>query len=264
MVASRLPGPLGICAQTGQIDDGTSARVVSPLPGPLGIDPGASWPFQRLVGFTFPPFFETMPTLTASPMAIDIDTRMLAATAYGESSVKDLFEEMAAIANVLVRQQKAREFSTMSAFVKADKTFAFAAHDGSQRYAKLMAATPEMIDKDPGMSTAVKAAVNAMAEEPVDYSGGAFFWDGADIKTNYANHAKVLGGIHISDPAHNVYNIKDKQVPNENWLLDVKGKKLKLRGKWLYKYDSTAGWGGTIFWKYNADFIKASGNKVYK
>ena len=43
-----------------------------------------------------------------------------------------------------------------------------------------------------------------------------------------------------------------------------KGKKTKLRGKWRYKYESTAGWGGTIFWQYNADFVKASGNKVFK
>ncbi|MGZ3337507.1 MAG: hypothetical protein ACXVBV_19475 [Isosphaeraceae bacterium] len=29
-------------------------------------------------------------------------------------------------------------------------------------------------------------------------------------------------------------------------------------------YESTAAYGGTIFWKYNADFLKATGNKEYK
>ena len=46
--------------------------------------------------------------------------------------------------------------------------------------------------------------------------------------------------------------------------IDAKGKKTKSRGTWRYKYDSTAAWGGTIFWAYNADFLKASGNKVYQ
>lgn len=74
----------------------------------------------------------------------------------------------------------------------------------------------------------------------------------------------MLGGIHITDPAHDIYGIEDKDVPGETWWLDAKGRKTKLRGKWTYKYESTAGWGGTIFWKYNADFVKAAGNKEYK
>ena len=81
--------------------------------------------------------------------------------------------------------------------------------------------------------------------------------------TNYAKHAKVRGGIHITDPKHNIYGIADKKVPDEVWWTDANGKKTKLRGKWDYKYESTAGLGGTIFWKYNADFVKASGNKEY-
>jgi len=28
-------------------------------------------------------------------------------------------------------------------------------------------------------------------------------------------------------------------------------------------YESTAAYGGTIFWKYNADFLKATGNKEF-
>ena len=76
--------------------------------------------------------------------------------------------------------------------------------------------------------------------------------------------AGVLGGVQITDPKHNVVGIKSKAVPGEAWWFDAKGNKTKSRGKWQYKYDSTAGWGGTIFWKYNADFLKASGNKVHQ
>ena len=242
MAGDIVPGPTGAQAVAVPIDEGTLARVANPTPAVLGTG--------------VPPL--------VPPLVIDADTKMLAATAYGEGSSQNVFEEMAAIANVLVRQQKARGYASISAFITADKTFAFAAHDGNQRYAKLMAAKPADIEKDAGMAAAVKGAQNALAAGGTDYSNGAYFWDGADIKSNYANHAKVLGGVHITDPKHNIYKIDDKDVPGETWWLDAKGKKTKLRGKWDYKYESTAGWGGTIFWKYNAAFVKASGNKEHK
>ena len=127
----------------------------------------------------------------------------------------------------------------------------------------LMAATVDDLNQDAGMAAAVAAAANALAKEPLDDAHGAYCWDGADIKTNDANPAKVLGGIHFTDPQHK-RNIKDKELPGATWWVDAKGTKTKLRGKWRYKYESTAGWGGTIFWQYNADFVKASGNQVYK
>lgn len=204
------------------------------------------------------------PLSQRSKPSIDENTRSLAATAYGEGSGKNVFEEMAAIANVLVRQQKARGYRSVGDFINTDKTFAFAAHDGNPRYVKLMAAGEEDIEKDLGMAAAVQAARNALSSSPVDYSKGAFFWDGADIKSNYDGHVKVRAGIHFGDPSHNIYGIESKDVPAEEWWRDALGKKTKLRGKWNYKYESTVAYGGTIFWKYSADFLKASGNKEYK
>lgn len=197
-------------------------------------------------------------------MLLDAHVRILAATAYGEGSGMNVFDEMAAIANVLVRQQKARNHPSITSFIQSDKTFAFAAHDGNQRFKKLMAASEVAIASDPGMSSAVVGAINALSEGGIDYSNGAYFWDGADIKSNYANHAKVKGGILITQPSHNIYDIESKQVPGENWWLSATGQPTKLRGKWTHKYESTAAHGGTIFWKYNEDFIKATGNKAYK
>ncbi len=170
---------------------------------------------------------------------------------------------MAAIASVLVRQQKSRSYSSAAAFIKANKTYAFAAHDGNGRYTRLMAAKESEIAKDEGMTSAVKAAKNALSTCGIDYSNGAYFWDGEDIKSNYENHPKVLAGIHITNPAHNIYKIDDKDMPDEEWWKDAKGNKTKLRGTWKYKYESTAAYGGTIFWKYNEDFLKATGNKKY-
>jgi len=127
-----------------------------------------------------------------------------------------------------------------------------------------MAAKVADLEKNAGMADAVRGAKNALSATGTDYSNGGYFWDGADIKSNYANHAKVLGGIRITDEANNIYDIKSKDVPGQTWWEDAKGKRTKLRGKWDYKYESTAAWGGTIFWKYNAAFVKASGNKEYK
>ncbi len=239
MPACRIPGPLGAGANCFEIDEGTMVRAASPLVAPVGTAP------------------------RDNPPAIDDDTRALAAVAYGEGSTGNVFEEMAAIANVLVRQQKARGYKTISAFIKADKTFAFAAHDGNQRHGKLMKASAEEIAKDPGMSDAVRGARNALDPSGTDYANGAYFWDGADIKSNYDKHPKVKAGIHITDPKHNIYDIKDKNVPGEEWWRNAKGEKTKLRGKWDYKYESTAAHGGTIFWKYNAAFVKATNNKEY-
>ena len=284
MVTFRIPGPQCVFTQQTATDDGTLALSCMLPPVPLCRDlltgPGSTmalgWPVlasgPAARGATLASTAAAAAAASAvSPTAattllttLDNDTRTLAATAYGEGSGKNVFEEMAAIANVLVRQRKARGYASDAAFILADKTFAFAAHDGNARYASLMAATIEANNLDAGMSAAVRGAVNARSETPVDYANGGYFWDGADIKTNYNNHAKVLGGIHFTDPKHNLYAIKEKEVPDEAWWFDAKGKKTKSRGTWRYKYDSTAAWGGTIFWAYNADFLKASGNKVYQ
>jgi hypothetical protein len=240
-MAGSIPGPLGLVTVAAPaVDAGTSAVVAMPVPGVAGV------------------------AAPKPPVLLDAHVRILAATAYGEGSGLNVFEEMAAIANVLVRQQKARNHPSITSFIHSDKTFAFAAHDGNQRFKKLIEASAAAIASDSGMSAAVAGALNALSEGGMDYSNGAYFWDGADIKSNYANHAKVKDGILITQPSHNIYNIESKQVPGENWWLSATGQPTKLRGKWTHKFESTAAHGGTIFWKYNDDFIKATGNKAYK
>ena len=197
------------------------------------------------------------------PVPLSEDIRQLAATAYGESSAVDVYEEIAAIASVLVRQSKSRGYLSVAAFIATDKAFAFAAHDDNPRYAKFLFAKDPENGADLGLQLAVKAARNALSDVSTDYSNGAYFWDGSDIQSNYDQHAKVRAGILISDPTHNIYKIESKAVPGEEWWRDVSGKKTKLRGKWDYKFESTAAHGGTIFWRYTDEFLKASGNRRY-
>lgn len=51
------------------------------------------------------------------------------------------------------------------------------------------------------------SAKQALASDGKDLSSGGYFWDGADIKSNYKNHFKVKHGIRFSDPSHNIYGI---------------------------------------------------------
>lgn len=78
---------------------------------------------------------------------LDSETRLLAAIAYGEASTEDIFEEMAAIANVMVRQQKARGYSTIAEFTSKESTFSFVVRDGNERFAIMKKAREAQIEK---------------------------------------------------------------------------------------------------------------------
>ena len=199
------------------------------------------------------------------------EVRLLAAITYGESSTKDNSDEMFALASVLVRQRDARGYKEISSFAAKEKTFAYAAIDGNHRFGKLMKSSEQEIEKHPGMKAAVAAAVNAL-NGGEDKSNGAYFWDGADIKTNYAGHFKVRGGIKFTEPSHNIYDIpessKIKIIYKITKIRDRKtGKISKVTeevGRYDHQYDSTAAHGGTIFWKLNLEFLKVTKGWEYK
>jgi hypothetical protein len=197
------------------------------------------------------------------------EERLLAAIAYGESSTLDQYEEMAALASVMVRQMKARGYSSIEAFTSKDKNFSFVRTDGNARYSKLMKATEKDVERSPAMSDAVKAARNAFSGG-VDYSNGAYFWDGADIKTNYKKHAKVKSGIHITDATHNIYGIggsEKTKILYKTVKKKVDGHVKTVQeevGRYSWVYESTAGVGGTIFWRYGRDWMTVTRAKEYK
>jgi hypothetical protein len=205
---------------------------------------------------------------TTATEDIDDDVKRLAAMAYGEASSRNVKEEMYAIASVLERQRAARGFATIKALGEKDKSFSFVTSDGNKRYAKLLAATAKQIEADPGMKEAIAAAKNAKTGG-VDYSNGAYFWDGADIKSNYAQHFKVKNGIKITSPAHNIYDIKDSTklvIINKVIKKKIKGKIVTTKvevGRYDHVYESTAGHGGTIFWKQADDYLKVTKSKPY-
>lgn len=204
---------------------------------------------------------------------ISDEERLLAAMAYGEASAGNDANELKALASVLVRQRDARGYTTMSAFINGESSYSYVVGDGNEKYNKFTRAKDEDIYKDTGMLNALDAAKNALTNGP-DLSNGAYFWDGADIKSNYANHFKVKHGIKFTDPTHNIYNIKEStrvvilyKIINVKKTVKGKTKTTKEKvevGRYDHVYDSTAAYGGTIFWKNNDDYINLSKGKLYK
>jgi hypothetical protein len=116
---------------------------------------------------------------------------------------------------------------------------------------------------------AYKAARQAM-DGGEYFSNGAYFWDGWDIKTNYTKHFKVRQGIKISDPSHNIFSIQDNLVLIIKKKITLKRKNGKAErseieiGRYDHVYESTAAHGGTIFWKFNPEYIALEKAKEYK
>jgi hypothetical protein len=202
---------------------------------------------------------------------LDKQVRQLAAMAFGEASSADDENEMSAIASVLVRQRDARGYTDIATFAAQEPSFSFVVSDGNARYSKVMKALEADIAKHKGMKAAVKAAINAINGGP-DKSNGAYFWDGADIRSNYKRHFKVRHGIKFSDPAHNIYNIPESTKVGIVYKITKKknaktGQVTTAReevGRYDHHYDSTAAYGGTIFWKFNQQFLDVTHARNYK
>lgn len=200
---------------------------------------------------------------------IDAETKLLAAMAYGEASAANNSDEMHALASVIWRQRIARGHATMALFVQWEPTYSYVTSDGNKRYQKMTRASDKDIRNDPGMSSALAAAENAMSGGP-DKSNGAYFWDGADIKSHYKTHFKVRNGIKFTDPSHNIYGIQESTHTVILWKTVVKRTGGKIvretqeTGRYDHVYESTAGIGGTIFWRNSDGYLKTAGAKVYK
>jgi hypothetical protein len=248
MPGSKTPGSWGIISCSNTINDGTSALIPSPLTGPVDI---------------------TEKSCASETNSLSAEEHLLAAVIFGESSGANVFEEMAGIGAVLVKQAKARGYNTVLSFLESSeaKKFTLVLVDGNTRFKQMKEAKIVDINNMPGFALAVKAARHAISKLN-DFSGGGYFWDGEDLRANYVNHPKVLRGMKFTDQKHDIYNVGEKSVEKiEYWYIkDPKGvaQKGKERGRYKYTYESTAAYGGTVFWRYASEYLKATGNKEYK
>lgn len=203
------------------------------------------------------------------PDKISAETRKLAAIAYGEASTLNDEKEIGGIAFAVANRARAWGRKSVDELLKADPNYTYAVTDGNARYNKLMKASEADIQKDAGMKIAVEMAANALENAGTDHSNGGFWWDGVDIKTNYANHPKVKNGFRFGNSSDNIFGINESEkevvvywkVVNKKTKKEVKSKE---RGRYKYVWVSTAAHGKTIFWKHDPDFINVSGSKEYR
>ncbi|HGI8202196.1 hypothetical protein [Legionella pneumophila] len=95
------------------------------------------------------------------------------------------------------------------------------------------------------------AAMNALDPEGVDYANGGCFWDGNDLVAKEAKHRHYRKGYKFTDPTHDVLSVGDSAPAN------LTGK----FGTYNYTYESTAGYGQTVFWKLTQEFLTAQKGK---
>lgn len=199
--------------------------------------------------FSFKPAFaeSEMCYLTIARCDVELNTiseeKLLAAIAYGEASLLDNFEEMAGIANATIRRRNAAHMPTVNALVQKYKNFSYVVFDGNERYNRLLCAESDVL-----YEKAYLAARNALSGG-FDYAFGGCFWDGYDLKTQGKQHMRYKKGFHFIDPGHNVLRVQEPPLVSRI-----------INGKtYLYMFDSTAGYGKTIFWKLNKDYLHAAG-----
>lgn len=200
---------------------------------------------------------------------IDAETRLLAAIAYGEGSTDDVEEELAAIAHAVVNRAKVWGNRKVSEVIRDDPDYTYAAKFGAERYKLLMGASLNAINKSVGMRIAVNAAKEALSGQGDDPSNDAYWWDGIDLKERKPANPRITYGFKYGSPAHNIFGMDPILKPGVIYW-QVRNKKTgkiensKERGRFDCTYVSRAAYGKTIFWRYNPDYVKATGAKEYK
>lgn len=199
--------------------------------------------------------------------SIDAEVRLLAAVAYGEGSTADVEEELAGIAHAVANRCKAWD-KTVAEIIRVDSGYTYAANGKCVRFNQLKAAGLDEINKNGGMRIAVNAARQALAGEGSDPSNGAYWWDGYDLKDKKQSNMRILRGFKYGDPSHNIFGMQPILVPVTLYWQAVNKNgdvvNTKVRGSFDCAYVSKAAHGGTIFWRYNPDYVKASGTKEFK
>lgn len=108
-----------------------------------------------------------------------------------------------------------------------------------------------MWNRFPGVELAYKASRNAL-NDGTDYSNGACFWDGVDLKVNGENAYRYKARFKLANKNHNVLSVIEPPP------LQRRGKNNKY---FEYTYISRSGINKTIFWKYTKEALEAGETK---
>lgn len=189
-------------------------------------------------------------TCSLTPTTVS-EFQFVAAIVYGEASVDAGYEEMAAIANALIRKRNSYvdangnlKYPTVNQLLLRYPDISYAYKDRVERYRIALCADLEI--ELPQLYVAV---ANAFDPEGFDYANGGCYWDGKDLKQYGIKHPHYKDGYKFTDPTHDVLLVGDTPPMYH-----------KQRGReWYFTYESTAGYGKTIFWKTTPQFLYATG-----
>ena len=179
------------------------------------------------------------------------DYEMMTAALYGEST--ENLDEMQAIGDVIMNRAEYSGTSASSEITAAGQVNGY--NSGSIN----TTSDNRTSNTNSKLVTARQAAMTTILGTSRGKSNGAYYWDGSDIASN--SH-KTSWGIHYTDSSHDIYGTGDSLLGpfQEHWQPSGKN-----RGDpWDHKLDSTAAYGGTIFWKLNDTYRKATGSKEFR
>ena len=186
-------------------------------------------------------------TLIGSQSYFDLITAAL----YGEGT--ENLDEMQAIGDAIMNRV---EFMGTCARVEITMPRQVKGYNETSRAATSNGRTSNENSK---LNTARNAAITTILGTSRGKSNGAYYWDGADIaitdRSNPLWNEHRDWGLHFSESGHDIYNIGDTTGgPYVNYWKYEDGRPPKLRGICNQKFDSTAAYGGTIFWKVNPTY----------
>jgi len=180
----------------------------------------------------------------------DFDT--MTAALYGEGT--DNLDEMQAIGDVIMNRA---EFMGTSAGTEITAAGQVNGYNASSRKA---VADGQTSNENSKLNTARNAAITTILGTSRGKSNGAYYWDGADI--TYNSHRNW--GIHYTDSSHDIYGTGDTTGgPYQNYNRDANNNPTTLRGTTNYILDSTAAYGGTIFWKKSDEYRRIMQERAF-
>jgi len=179
------------------------------------------------------------------------DFEKMTAALYGEAT-NDL-DEMQAIGDVIMNRA---EYANTSANTEIEKDGQVNGYNASSRKT---VTDNRLLNSDSKLNNARNAAMSTILGTSRGKSNGAYYWDGKDIQTN--KH-RTKWGIHYTNSAHDIYGTGDSKVGPFQAYWYPSG--AKCGAPWDHKLDSTAAYGGTIFWKLNPHYQNVTGSKAYE
>lgn len=188
---------------------------------------------------------------THSLVGIQSDFEEMTAALYGEAT--NNLDEMQAIGDVIMNRA---EYAETSANIEIEKENQVNGYNASS---KKITSDGRTSNSNSKLNNARNAAMSTILGSSRGKSNGAYYWDGEDIGTNTHN---TDWGIHYTDSAHDIYGTGDSTVGpfQEYWYPSG----AKRGTPWDHKLDSTAAYGGTIFWKLNPHYQNVTGSKAYE